>query len=140
MSLTCKVCFAMSKKSATKFYKQTLRTTLQNKLLCLMKMVISAFLENSYPNNCSETPNYLQNLEMVVLENFQRINPTGLSFPLVDSKTNNSSATPKCHQDIEIITLKSLKCMNPIGLSEPFALTLKPTICLKHQTVTKTLR
>ena len=57
--------------SKTKYEKQKLKTILQNKLICLMTIGLIEPLENSYPNNCSETPNCHQNLEMIVLKIFK---------------------------------------------------------------------
>ena len=101
-------------------------------------------MDNLYPLicdifNCSETQNCHQNLEMILLKKLKGINPMGLSFPLVDSYNNNRYETPDCHKNLDIIGLKNFKGLNQWALV-PLWITLKPTIILKHFTVTKTLR
>ena len=95
VSLTFNVFLTMSTKnnSTTKMRRKKLRTIWQNKLLCLMTVGLSAPLVDYYPNNCSETPNCIQNLEMIVLDKLQGTDPMSLRAPLANSKTNNSSKT-----------------------------------------------
>ena len=103
-----------------------------------MKMGVSEPLADSYPNSCSETQNCLQNLDIIVLENLQGINPMVLSTPLENYKANNDSETQNCHQNIEMIALKKLIGVKSMGLSALWP-TLKTTFILKQQTITKTL-
>ena len=117
--------------STTKYDKQTVRTVLQNKLLCLMKMVLSALLV--WNTNLSTKP-----WDYRVGGDWKGINSMGLRVPLDELKPNNSSETPNCHQNLEIIALKNWKVWSQWSLVS-FWPTIKPTILLKHQTVTKIL-
>ena len=63
----------------------------------------------------------------------------GLSDPLYDSYTKKCSETPNCQKNLEMIALKNCKGLTQWDLV-PLWMTKKPTIILKHQTVTKTLR
>ena len=72
-------------------------------------MVLSAALENSYPNNYAETPNCHQSLEMIALKKLQGIKPMGLSAPLYDSYTNNYYETPNHHKNLDMIALEKLQ-------------------------------
>ena len=63
----------------------------------------------------------------------------GLRAPLGFSKTKISSETSSFHQKIEMIALKNWKGWTKWALVPPWPI-LKPTIILKQQTDTKTLR
>ena len=69
----------------------------------------------------------------------EKINPMGLSAPLDNSYHKKNSETSNCHQNPEMIALECFKGWNKWALV-PFWTTLKPTVLMKHQTFTKTLR
>ena len=85
-----------------------------------------------------ETPNCHQNLDMISLKIFQGINPMGLSAPLDNSYTKNCSEKPNCRQNLDIIALNKGKWLTKWALVTLWP-TLKLTIVLENQTVTKTL-
>ena len=103
----------------TKYDKKALKKILQNKLLCLMTMDYSVLLTNSYPNNCSETPNCLQNLWIIMLKNCR----VSTQWALVPLRKTKNSTIPQKHQtatkNFENIFLEKLKGMNPMGLIAP---------------------
>ena len=82
-----------------------------------MKMGFGTALVYSYPNICSETPNYHQNLDMIAFKKNQGINPTGLIPPLENSSTITCYEKPNFHQNLEIIALKKMQGINPTDLS-----------------------
>ena len=63
-----------------------------------MKMGLSIPWSDSYHNNCFNTPIFFKILEIILLENWQGIDPMGLSATLAKYKPNHTSQTQKCHQ------------------------------------------
>ena len=53
-------------------------------------MSLSVPLAGSYPNNCSETQNCDQNIDIIALIFFKGMKSMVFIDPLEDSKTNNS--------------------------------------------------
>ena len=67
-------------------YITNLWTILQNKFLFLMEMVLIVPWSDSYHNNCIETPIFFKNIEIILFENWQGINPMGPSANLANYK------------------------------------------------------
>ena len=102
--------------SKTKNNKKTLWKILQNKLLIFMKMVFSVPLYDSYCNNYFDKQMFSKNIEIIMLVNWQGINPMGLIVTLVDYKNKQLFANTKISPTTLRLDIKNLQGINPIGL------------------------
>ena len=98
-------------------------------------MVLSDPLADLYTQNCSETPNCHQNLDIIAVKHLQGVNSMGLCACFSNSKTKNCSETPNFHQNLEMIALKPLTKLIITSLMTQLAPTPLPSINLQGEQI-----
>ena len=95
---------------------------IENKLLLLITMVFSVLWYKSYRKNCFETPIVFQKLEIIMLENFQGINPIGLGATLDDYNNDKFFTTHKNVTNNLEMKHKKMRGIDPMGLCDSLGL------------------